>query len=198
MVRLDGTATHDGCKALHMAGARGVRFAFNPQHGGADLRVFDHVLDCIDGLGWFVELHFDGKALPDLHSWLHSIPSTVVIDHLGRIDPSGGPVQKPFAILLQLARRGNYWIKLSGADRISKTGFPYDDVGPFARRLADVAPDRLLWGSDWPHTGVFDSVNVPDDGKLLDALAEFFSDREILRQILVENPERLLSLQKST
>lgn len=195
VVRLDRSATRDGCRALHLAGARGVRFAFNPQHGGnLDLQAFDHVMTCIEGLGWFVELHFDGNVLPDLQSWLCSIESTVVIDHLGRIDPSEGLVQKPFTVLLQLVRRGNFWVKLSGADRISKLGFPYEDVCPFARRLADIAPDKLMWGSDWPHTGVFKSAAMPDDGELLDAFDEFFPDDEMRYQILVANPKKLLAL----
>ena len=195
VVRLDGSATPEGCEALHAAGARGVRFAFNPQHGGTlDHAVFDHVLACIRPLGWFVELHFEGAALPGLQAWLESIPADVVIDHLGRIDPALGPDQAPFAVLAALARRDNVWIKLSGADRISKQGGRYDDVRPFARRLLEIAPDRLLWGSDWPHTGIFDAARMPDDGRLLDALASFVPDDALRRKVLVDNPERLLKL----
>ncbi len=193
VVRLDGSASRDDCKALHAGGARGVRFAFNPQHGGhLDLKVFDHVQQCIAGLGWFVELHFEGDALPGLLPWLQSIPSKVVIDHLGRIDPARGPAQEPFAALMQLARLENIWVKLSGADRISRSGFPYDDVALFARQLAEAAPGRMLWGSDWPHTGVFDPAKMPDDGKLLDAFEGFVPDEGLRRQILVDNPLRLL------
>lgn len=198
VVRLDWTASREACQAMHAAGARGVRFAFNPRHGGTlDVAVFDHVLKCIDGLNWFVELHFDGKALPDLHSWLVSIPATVVVDHLGRIDPSEGIMQKPFTVLVDLVRRGNYWVKLSGADRVSKTGYPYEDVRPFAARLGEIAVDRLLWGSDWPHTGIFTAPSMPDDGKLLDAFAELFLDDDARRKILVDNPEKLLGLSKA-
>ena len=124
---------------------------------------------------------------------LERIPANVVIDHLGRIDPAAGRDQEPFAVLLELARRANFWIKLSGADRISRKGYPYDDVGPFARRLAEVAPDRLLWGSDWPHTGYFDAARVPDDAQLVDAFFTMIDDETLRRQILVENPKRLLS-----
>ena len=194
VVRLDESATAAGCRALHAAGTRGVRFAFNPQHGGTlDLKAFDRVMSAIDGLGWFVELHFDGDALPGLRAWLERIPAKVVIDHLGRIDPGAGPDQAPFAVLLELARRPNFWIKLSGADRISRKGFPYEDVIPFARRLAEVAPDRLLWGSDWPHTGYFEAARVPDDAQLLDAFARMIDDEALRHRILVDNPARLLS-----
>ena len=195
VVRLDGSASRSGCEALHRRGARGVRFAFNPQHGGAlDLAVFDHVLGCIAGLGWFVELHFDGGALPGLRHWLASIHATVVIDHIGRIDPSLGIDQTPFRVLLELARRDNVWVKLSGADRLTKIGPPYVDVTPFAQRMIEVAPDRCIWGSDWPHTGVFDAARMPEDGKLLDALFEFAPDASVRRKILVDNPRRLPGL----
>lgn len=195
VVRLDESATAARCRELHAAGARGVRFAFNPQHGGTlDLRVVEHVMKAIDGLGWFVELHFEGAALPRLRSWLGGIAANVVIDHFGRIDPAAGLDQEPFAVLLDLARRPNFWIKLSGADRISHAGFPYPDVVPFAGRLVDVAAERLLWGSDWPHTGYFDARRIPDDAQLLDAFAGMIPDMTLRHRILVENPRRLLSV----
>ena len=195
VVRLDATATIAGCEALHSAGARGVRFAFNPQHGGTlDHAVFNHVLDCIGGLGWFVELHFEGDALPGLRSWLESIPSTVVIDHLGRIDTALGLDQTPFKTLLELARRDNFWIKVSGIDRISRPTRLYEDVAPFTYRLLEVAPERLVWGSDWPHTGIFDAARIPDDGKLLDALGVLIPDESLRRRVLVDNPDRLLNI----
>jgi predicted TIM-barrel fold metal-dependent hydrolase len=195
VVRLDGRATRQGCERLHEQGARGVRFAFNPQHGGSlDHAVFDHVLGCIEGLGWFVELHFEGAALPGLKDWLCSIRAPVVIDHLGRIDPSLGLAQAPFGVLVELAKRDNVWVKLSGTDRLTKSGPPYADVTPFAQRLIEVAPDRMVWGSDWPHTGVFDAARMPDDGKLLDALFDFAPDDSTLQKILVDNPSRLLGL----
>jgi predicted TIM-barrel fold metal-dependent hydrolase len=182
---------------LHGQGARGVRFAFNPQHGGTlDRQAFDHVLRCIEGLGWFVELHFDGAALPGLRGWLEGIPATVVIDHFGRVDPSAGADSEPFGILCGLMGRGNFWTKISGAERISRQGYPYDDVAPLARRLREVAPSRLVWGSDWPHTGFFDASRMPDDGRLLDALQRFFPDERARRDILVDNPRRLLGLRE--
>jgi predicted TIM-barrel fold metal-dependent hydrolase len=193
VVRLDRDATRQRCVRLHEQGARGVRFAFNPQHGGElDRETFDHVLRCIEGLGWFVELHFEGAAIPGLFAWLESIPATVVIDHIGRVDPSQGVDQEPFGLLCALMKKDNFWTKISGADRLSKKGFPYDDVAPFAQRLAGIAPQRLLWGSDWPHTGVFDAAKMPDDGKLLDAMHGFLAE-PIVKKILVDNPARLLN-----
>ncbi|HLS86410.1 MAG TPA: amidohydrolase family protein [Burkholderiales bacterium] len=197
VVRLGADATPGRCRALHAAGARGVRFAFNPQHGGSlDPAVFDHVMRCIDGLGWFVELHFDGGALPALRPWIETIRAPVVIDHIGRIDPSLGTAQEPFRALVELMRQENVWVKLSGADRLTREGPPYDDVAPFVAELIAAAPQRLLWGSDWPHTGVFDPARMPEDGALVDALARFVRDERLLRQVLVENPERLLGLRR--
>jgi predicted TIM-barrel fold metal-dependent hydrolase len=194
VVRLDASASRDGCRKLHDQGARGVRFAFNPTHGGTlDVEIFDHVLGCIEGLGWFVELHFEGAALPGLARWLASIPAPVVIDHLGRIDPRLGLGQEPFGALVDLVRRENIWVKLSGFDRISRTGHPYLDVAPFVRRLVEEAPDRMLWGTDWPHTGHFDPAGVPDDGKLVEAFAGLVPDETIRNRILVDNPPRLVS-----
>ena len=192
VVRLDAKATRESCRKLHEQGARGVRFAFNPQHGGTlDQKVFEHVLQCVEGLGWFVELHFEGAAIPGLRKWLEEIPATVVIDHIGRVDVSAGLDQAPFQILCELMKRPNFWTKVSGADRLTKKGPPYDDVAPFARRMAEIAPDRLTWGSDWPHTGVFDAKRMPEDGVLLNFLFDNF-DEKMRGKMLVENPTRLL------
>lgn len=192
VVRLDASATRERCEELHAAGARGVRFAFNPQHGGAlDHAVFDHVLKCVDSLGWFVELHFEGAELASRRPWLESIAATVVIDHMGRVDPAA-PDQ--VAALLAVARRENVWIKVSGLERLSKRGAPYADVQPLVQSLAEALPTRLVWGSDWPHTGFFDAAKIPDDGALLDAFVDCVPDEGLRRRILVDNPERLLGL----
>jgi predicted TIM-barrel fold metal-dependent hydrolase len=192
VVRLDGKATRESCRKLNEKGARGVRFAFNPQHGGTlDQAVFEHVLKCIEGLGWFVELHFEGAAIPKLHRWLESIPATLVIDHIGRVDVSAGVDDEPFQLLCELMERPTVWVKVSGADRLTKKGPPYDDVAPFAQRMAEIAPDRVIWGSDWPHTGVFEAKRMPEDGALVNFLLDTF-DGKTLGRIMVENPKRLL------
>ena len=194
VVRLGEQTTAQQCRALHAQGVRGVRFAFNPAHGGTlDRGTFDHVLSCVADLGWFVDLHFEGEALPGLMSWIEAIPAEVVIDHFGRVDPSQGLDHAPIRSLLALAERPNIWIKLTGADRISRAGVPYRDVIPLAHRLVGIAADRLLWGSDWPHTGYFDASQVPDAGVLLDALAAMIPDAEMRNKVLVDNPLNLLA-----
>jgi predicted TIM-barrel fold metal-dependent hydrolase len=193
VVRLDHTATVQNCRDMHEQGVRGVRFAFNPQHGGTlDRDVFNHVQGCIEDLGWFVELHFAGAALPVLQRWIESMRCPVVIDHFGRIDPEPGLDQKPFRALAALAARSNVWIKITGADRLSRQGPPYADVVPFAHELVRLAADRLLWGTDWPHTGYFDPASMPDAGVLLDALYAFVPQDDVRERILVRNPARLI------
>ena len=193
VVRLDGSCTEEQCRHLTQSGVRGVRFAFNPEHGGdLDRDVFDHVVRCIRGLGWFVELHFEGAALPGLAEWIAGIPATVVIDHFGRVAAAPGVHQAPWRALEELVGQENVWVKLSGAERISAMGAPYTDVVPFAQRLLELAPGRLVWGSDWPHTGFFDAARVPDDGRLLDALAAFVPDEGLRKKVLVDNPLALL------
>ncbi len=143
-------------------------------------------------LGWFIDLHFTGEMLPRLRPWLETIPANVVIDHFGRVDASAGPDSEPFRVLCDLAERDNMWVKLSGVDRISAEGYPYADVVPLARRLTEVAPDRLIWGTDWPHTGYFDSERMPDDGLLVDTLALMVPDELVRDRILTVNPNELL------
>lgn len=195
VVRLDGTASREACRALHESGARGVRFAFNPAHGGTlDVRVFEHVMRCIEGLGWFVELHFAGQDIPKLYPWIAQISSPVVIDHFGNVDIAAGTGDENFGMIVDLAQRKNVWVKITCADRLTKVGYPFHDVRPFAEQLTNVAASRLLWGTDWPHIAIFDKGDMPDDADLVDSLAVLLPDEAVRKQVLVDNPERLLNL----
>ena len=185
VVRLDASATREGCGALH-APARAACASRSTRSMAARSTARSSITcsRCIEGLGWFVELHFEGAALPGLKHWLAAIPATVVIDHFGRVDPALGLEQEPFAVLAGLAARENVWIKISGADRLIRPAkaAQYSDVVPFAHRLVADRADRLLWGSDWPHTGVFDAARMPDDGALVDTLFEFAPDETVRRK----------------
>lgn len=193
VIRLDDRATPQGCQILHEAGARGVRFAFNPAHGGSlDERVFDHVMSCIEGLGWFVELHFASESILPLCDWMLRIPVPVVIDHIGNVDVAKGTAHEDFAALCGLMSRDRFWMKITCADRLSKTGYPYLDVQPFVGEMLRIAPRRVLWGTDWPHVGIFRKAEIPDDADLVDALARLIPDEALRREVLVENPSRLL------
>jgi predicted TIM-barrel fold metal-dependent hydrolase len=134
-------------------------------------------------------LHFDAKDLPRYADLLDAMPCPYVIDHMARVPVTAGVEQEPFQQLLELMRDERCWVKISGAERLTADGPPpYDDVVPFARALIAAAPDRVLWGTDWPHPNV---RHMPDDGDLLDLMADFAPDPTVRDQILVRNPETL-------
>jgi 2-pyrone-4,6-dicarboxylate lactonase len=187
---VDETFTDHDLAELHHAGVRGTRFNFVAHLGGPpDLDRFSLIVYRVARLGWHVVLHFDAQDLPDYAELLDRMPCPYVIDHMARIDATAGVDQPAFVALLELLRDERCWVKVSGAERLTADGLPpYDDVVPYARALIAAAPDRVLWGTDWPHPNV---RHMPDDGDLLDLLAEFAPNESIRRRILIDNPERL-------
>jgi predicted TIM-barrel fold metal-dependent hydrolase len=190
---VDETFTPDDLAELQEAGVRGARFNFVAHLGGApDLGRFDRVVARVAPLGWHVVLHFDAADLTAYAGLLDRMPCPYVIDHMARVDAAAGLEQAPFRALLGLLADERCWVKVSGAERLTAGGAPpYDDVVPFARALVEAAPDRVLWGTDWPHPNV---RHVPDDGDLLDLLADFAPDPDARQRILVDNPARLYDL----
>lgn len=190
IVNIDDRVSDTELDALHKAGIRGCRFNFVKHLGGfPDMAVFDRSIKRIARLGWHVDLHFDAKDLPDFYPLLDRLPVPYIIDHMGRVPARDGLDQAPFKILLGLLERDKKcYVKLSGADRVSAAGSPFHDAVPFARRLCEVAADRLLWGSDWPHPNV---KVMPNDGDLVDLIPMFAPDAGVRKQILVDNPMRL-------
>ena len=187
---LDDAIADEQIGALHDAGVRGARFNFVAHLGGAPaMDSFWRVVDRITPFGWHLVLHFDAVDLPAYAEVLDRLPIPYVIDHMARIDAAAGPDQEPFARLLELLQDERAWVKISGAERLSAVGPPgYRDVVPFARAVIDVAPDRVLWGTDWPHPNV---PEMPDDGDLVDVLADLAPDEATRTRILVDNPTRL-------
>ncbi|MET0350682.1 MAG: amidohydrolase family protein [Rhizobacter sp.] len=186
-------------EALHAPGVRGGRFNFVRRL--VDLTPKDELAEIarrIAPLGWHVVVYFEAADLPDLWDFFTALPTPVVVDHLGRPDVSQ-PVDGPaFALFLRLLREHpNVWTKLSCPERLSVSGppardgetRPYRDVVPFARRVLEVAPDRTLWGTDWPHPNL--KGHMPDDGLLVDHLAQVAPDADVRRRLLVDNPMRL-------
>jgi 2-pyrone-4,6-dicarboxylate lactonase len=174
---------------LHRGGIRGVRFGFVSHLGSRpDLASFHRTIERIAPYGWHVLLHVDAADLVELGPVFAALPVPFVIDHMGRIDAGQGLEQPAFTQFLELARRDNCWIKLSGADRVSAQGGTFDDAVPFARALLDAAPDRALWGTDYPHPNAHHEV--VDDTKLVDLLPRF-GDVGQLQKLLVDNPARL-------
>ena len=175
---------------LDKAGVRGVRFNFVRHLGaGAAFDAMRTVIKKIQPLGWHVVVHFDADRLADLTDELTSIPVPVIIDHMGRPDASLGVDQKPFQLLLELIRDDRFWVKVSGSERITRQGPPYDDAVPFARALMQAAPDRVLWGTDFPHPNI--RPPIPDDGALVDLLARIAPTSAEMQALLVDNPTRL-------
>ena len=178
---------------LHAGGVRGVRFNFVRHLGGApDLDGVRRLAERMAPLGWHVQLYLDAQDLVDYADFLKSLPVPFVIDHFGRVMVEQGLDQAPLGMLLSLLEDERCWVKLSGPERVSaqlSTGaFPYEDAAPLARRLLAAAPDRVLWGSDWPHPNVRE---IPDDGLLVDLLPRYGVSDAALHQMLVDNPTRL-------
>lgn len=187
---IDEETTDEQLQRMHEAGVRGTRFNFVRHLGGApDSDRFWRLVNRVVPLGWHVVLHFDAKDLAGYRDLLERMPTPYVIDHMARVD-AAQPIDQPaFSHLLELLSDERCWVKISGAERLSAQGLPhYDDVVPFARALIEATPDRILWGTDWPHPNV---RAVPDDGDLLDLLAAFAPDESVRQRILVANPEQL-------
>lgn len=172
---------------LHERGIRGVRFNFVKHLGGApDLDRFWRTIDKVKHLPWHVELHFDAHDLLTYEKVIEEIPLPVVIDHMGRVPAGDGLSQAPFQYLLKaLTTSSDLWIKVSGAERLSATGPPFLDVVPFATACIRAAPDRCIWGTDWPHPNV---KIMPNDGDLVDIIPHMMLTRETQQQVLVDNP----------
>lgn len=180
---------NDELKRLHAQGFRGVRFHYMSHLGSGD--PIDAVLAMAKRLaeiGWHLQIHLDGKRIAELAPALARSPVPVVIDHMGRIDASQGMNAAPFQALLKLMRNRHCWVKVSGSERISKKASPWPDAALFARKLVQEFGDRAVWGTDWPHPNL---AEVPDDGELVDLLAEMAPAESERKAILVDNPARL-------
>jgi 2-pyrone-4,6-dicarboxylate lactonase len=174
---------------LHERGIRAVRFNFVRHLGGApDLNVFRRMVERIAPLGWHAVLHLDAEGLLEHRAVLQDLPVPMVIDHMGRVKAAGSLEQQPFNLLRDFMRHENCWVKVSGSERVSSLGPPFTDAIPFAQALIDVAPDRVLWGTDWPHPNV---VHMPNDGDLVDLIPLIAPDRATQQRLLVDNPARL-------
>ncbi|MGB7861532.1 MAG: amidohydrolase family protein [Acidimicrobiia bacterium] len=185
---IDESHTDADLDAFHQAGVRGIRFNFVKHLGGApDLDRFWRLIGRVEDRGWHVELHFDARDLVEYEALLERIPVPYIIDHMARVDAAAGIGQEPFQRLLRLLTDDQRaWVKISGAERLTNHGTPpYDDVVPFGEALVSVAPNRVLWGTDWPHPNV---RHMPDDGDLVDFLAAMIPDQALRNKVLVDNP----------
>ena len=174
---------------LHEAGVRGVRFNFVAHLGGApDLKNVQAVIARVTPLGWHIQLHLDAEDIETYRDFLKSLRVPFIIDHMGRVEAKHGLDQKPFRHLLELMKNELAWVKVSGPERVSSAGKPFHDAMPFARALIAAAPDRVLWGTDFPHPNV---KWMPNDGELVDLFAATVQDDSTRKKILVDNPAGL-------
>ena len=177
-------------KALDAAGFCGARFHYMRHLKQAapidDVVAFSKRLADI---GWHLQLHMEPDLIAELAPAMRRSPVPVIIDHMGRIDASLGLDQPNFQALLRLLDRPSVWVKVSGADRITRKGPPYADAVPFARKLVSECGDRVVWGLDWPHPN--HQGPIPDDGELVDLLTEISPDERARHALLVDNPQRL-------
>lgn len=186
-------------QALHAAGVRGVRFNFvkrlvdvTPKE---ELR---EIAGRIAELGWHVVIYFEAADLPELFDFFAGLPTTLVVDHMGRPDVSKPVDGAEFGLFLKFMEENpNVWSKVSCPERLSLAGPPalhgeqaaYRDVVPFARRVVELFPERVLWGTDWPHPNL--KSHMPDDGLLVDFIPHIAPTAELRQKLLVENPMRL-------
>lgn len=178
--------------ALDAAGVRGVRFNFVRRLVDTTPReMLATIAARVAPLGWHVVIYFEAVELPDLYEFFASLPTPVVVDHMGRPDVTK-PVDGPeFALFVRLMREHpNFWSKVTCPERLSRSGPPgYDDVVPFARHLVEAFPERVLWGTDWPHPNL--KGHMPDDGKLVDFIPRIAPTAALQQRLLVDNPTAL-------
>ncbi len=183
--------TDEGLQELHEAGVRGVRFNFVKRLVDSLPREpLKNIAERIKPLGWHVVIYFEAPELPELYDFFTSLPTTVVVDHMGRPDVTK-PVDGPeFELFIKLLRENeNFWSKVTCPERLTKAGPPYDDVVAFSSRLVEEFPDRTIWGTDWPHPNM--KSHMPDDGVLVDYIPRIAPDAAQQQRLLVDNPMRL-------
>jgi 2-pyrone-4,6-dicarboxylate lactonase len=187
-------ATERDVAALHAAGVRGARLNIvdvKTGKGELPLARIKRLADRIKAFGWHIEFLMHVDAFPDLDRMLARLPVDCVFGHLGYVR-ADTPVQTPgFQALLRMLHAGRAWVKLTGPYRISTGPLPHADTNPFAHALVEAAPDRLVWGSDWPHVKTEWSIPMPNDGELADLLAAWVPDARLREQVLVDNPAKL-------
>ena len=183
--------TADELAKMHEAGVRGVRFNFVKRLVDATPpEVFVSIAERIAPLGWHIVVYFEAADLKGLTPFLHALPAPIVVDHMGRPDVSKGVGHDDFQRFLQLMEdNSSIWSKVTCPERLTEAGPPYDDVVPYAAEVVRRFPDRVLWGTDWPHPNM--RSHMPDDGALVDFVPRIAPTADLQRRLLIDNPMRL-------
>lgn len=181
-------------ETMHAAGVRGARLNIvdvKTAKGVLPRDAIAKLAERIKPFGWHIEFLMHVDEFPDLDVTLGKLPVEVVFGHLGYVAAGKSVATPGFQALLRLLRDGRAWVKLTGPYRISAMGLPHDDTVPFARELVAAAPDRLVWGSDWPHVKTGWSIPVPNAGDMADMLDSWVPDPAMRRHVLADNPAKL-------
>lgn len=189
VVVLDADVTAEQIERFHAQGARGVRanLLFSGDKAMADIR---RIADVIAPFGWHLQVLLDVSTFPDLFSFFDSLPVDTVFDHMGHLAAAKGVQDPGFQDMLRLLSKGKGWAKLSGAYRITGAAHvPYHDTTPLAQAILTANPEHAVFGTDWPHPHI--PVGMPNDGDLLDQLADWAPDEATRHKVLVENPAQL-------
>jgi 2-pyrone-4,6-dicarboxylate lactonase len=183
--------TDEALKEMHAAGVRGVRFNFvkrlvDPKPDA----YYRQIIERIAALGWHVVIYFEAPDLAERWDFFTSIPTTVVVDHMGRPDVKLGLEHEQFKLFVRyMDEHQNVWCKTTCPDRLTVAGPPYDDVVPYAKYLVERFSDRVIWGTDWPHPNL--KSHMPDDGVLVDWIPKIAVTADLQQALLVDNPMRL-------
>lgn len=176
--------------ALDAGGIRGIRFSvFDPRTAAVSIDMIEPLSRRVADLGWHVQLHMRGDQIAEHAGLLMRLPSPLVFDHLGRLPQPDGSAHAAFGVIGRLIDKGRTWVKLSGAYLDTRIGPPtYADATAVAQAYVRAAPERVVWGSDWPHPT---ESGKPDDALLFDLLGDWTPDEATRHRVLVDNPARL-------
>jgi predicted TIM-barrel fold metal-dependent hydrolase len=188
---VDASVTDGELKRLDAAGVRGVRFNLaNP--GATTIEMLEPVAKRVAPLGWHIQFNMSADTTLAAKDILYRLPCPIVFDHLAHMPEPAGITDPAFAVVVDLLQKGKAWLKLSGAYADTKVGPPsYADSTAVAQAYVKAVPDRLVWGSDWPHPSEQGKPALPDDALLFDLLAQWAPDEAVRTRILVDNPAKL-------
>jgi 2-pyrone-4,6-dicarboxylate lactonase len=192
MVRCDPKLTPEQIDVLHAGGIRGLRFPIS-KHLGDSLNedVFHHNTALMGRVGWVVDMQVDADVLVAKADMIKRCKLPVIIDTWGQIDPRKGSDDPACKVLIDLIGNHDVYVKIHGTNRFVARGVPYADMIRAAHALIGRAPDHILWGTDWPHSEIFEPNKMPNDGDLIDMLLDYAPDPAVQKKILVDNPARL-------